>query len=330
MKTIKLMFLGFWPSFNVEDNFIINILRKKYHIIISDNPDYLIFTRYDTEVYKYSCVRIFFNVENFAPDFNLCDYSIGFDEIVFLDRHCRYPLYLIADYTYYEGDNYALDYTRMEEKTGFSENDLKHKTEFCGMVVSRAQCEERDAFFDKLSQYKLVKSGGAWKNNIGYRVTDKNEFLRKCKFSIAFENSSTPGYCTEKIMQAFAASTIPIYFGDPHVGQQFNTNAFINVHDFDSFEAVIERIKQIDQDDELYMKMLSEPALLDGYASIKKEELESFLYHIVDQDASKAIRRHGQVIAAYENRYKFSVQVWKVKEMISQIKNYTLSFFTNK
>ncbi len=321
MKKIKIWYLGFWPSFDFENNFIINTLRKFCEVVVDKNPDYLIFTRYDTEVYKYACVRIFYNVENFAPDFNLCDYAIGFDEIQFLDRYLRYPLYLITDYKYYEGDDYACDFDRMQAKVSFTKNDLIKKENFCGIVVSRGGCPERDDFFDELCKYKPVLSGGAWRNNIGgKRVSDKNAFLSSCKFSIAFENSSTPGYCTEKLMQAFAAGTIPIYYGDPHVGRQFNTNAFVNVHDFQSIPEVIDRIAEIDQNDELYIAMQKAPALLPGYAENKANELEKFLRNIIEQEPEKAIRRHGQVIEFYEQRYRFSVEAWKYKAKLSKIK----------
>ena len=39
MKTIKVKFLDFWPSFNVNDNFIINRL-KKYANVVFDHQIY--------------------------------------------------------------------------------------------------------------------------------------------------------------------------------------------------------------------------------------------------------------------------------------------------
>ena len=56
---------------------------------------------------------------------------------------------------------------------------------------------------------------------IGTDVTDvvlpltiKLKIISNHKFNIAFENSSYPGYVTEKITDAFIANTIPIYWGD--------------------------------------------------------------------------------------------------------------------
>ena len=203
------------------------------------------------------------------------------------------------------------------------ERELELKENFCGMVVSRGGCPERDNFFDELCKYKKVLSGGGWKNNIGgQRVADKFKFLNSCKFSIAFENSSTPGYCTEKLMQAFAARTIPIYFGDPHVGQQFNSQAFVNVHDFGSWEDVIKRIIEIDNNDELYLSMMQTSALKEGYKDRKEDELDSFFANIVNQDVNRAKRRHGQVIEFYEKRYKFFTKAWYYRGKISKFLKY--------
>ena len=64
--------------------------------------------------------------------------------------------------------------------------------------------------FEALSWYQQVSSGGRYKNNIGGPVDDKLKFQRKHKFVIAFENTATPGYTTEKIIGAFAAGAVPI------------------------------------------------------------------------------------------------------------------------
>lgn len=86
MRAIKIKFLGFWPCFDPENNFITNTLRKFGNVVICEDPDYLFYTTWGADIFKYKCVRIFYNVENYAPDFNLCDYAIGFDEINFNDR----------------------------------------------------------------------------------------------------------------------------------------------------------------------------------------------------------------------------------------------------
>lgn len=80
--------------------------------------------------------------------------------------------------------------------------------------------------------YKKVDSGGKYKNNIGKPVENKRDFQMTHKFVIAFENTSTRGYTTEKIIGAYAAGAVPIYWGDPDVAMTFNTKSFINCNEY--------------------------------------------------------------------------------------------------
>lgn len=45
-KKIKINFKYFWEGFDPNNNFFTNILKKKYDVIISDNPDYLFYSVY--------------------------------------------------------------------------------------------------------------------------------------------------------------------------------------------------------------------------------------------------------------------------------------------
>ena len=313
MKEVRIWFESFWKSFDMNDNIFVRSLRKRFKVILdSNNPDYVFFTRFDSQIYRYpNAIRIFYNAENFAPDFNLCDYAIGFDEIVFNDRYLRYPLYLIPDYTYYPNDNYAEDLRLALAKDEFSEDELHSKEGFCSIVVSRGGCKEREEFFDILSEYKAIASGGRWRNNIGGPVADKCEFVKKYKFTIAFENSSTPGYTTEKLMQAFAAKTVPIYFGNPHIDQEFNSAAFINVHQYNSWEEVVAAIKAVDQNDVKYLEMMRTPAFVEGVIESKRDEFDNFLWNIFEQPKEAALRRQGQLIQKYEKKYKIGTILYR-------------------
>ena len=93
MKKIKIKFSGMTGSFDQNNNFITNILKKHYEIEFSDEPDYLIYSVNSMDYLKYNCVRIYYTPENLTPDFNICDYAIGFDYLDFGDRYIRYPIY---------------------------------------------------------------------------------------------------------------------------------------------------------------------------------------------------------------------------------------------
>lgn len=149
-----------------------------------------------------------------------------------------------------------------------------------------------------------LNSGGRYMNNMGMPegVPDKYVFQKKHKFSIAFENSSHSGYTTEKLVQSFAAQTIPIYWGDPDVTRFFNPKAMINVLNFHSLQEVVKRVSDIDNDSELYMDMLEEPAMLKPqYIQEQIVDLENFLVHIFEQPLEKASRRNNGM--SVENFY---------------------------
>ncbi|WP_241993666.1 glycosyltransferase family 10 [Helicobacter sp. MIT 05-5293] len=189
---------------------ILKILQEHYEIILTDkDPDYIFYSVMGEEHINYDGIRIFSCGENVRADFNFCDYALGYDYMHFEDRYLRYPLYL-----HYQNDTQKTANKHLH----ISPQTLKDKTRFCTFVVSNGKADEqRTHFFDMLEQYSHIDSGGRYKNNIGKCVDDKDAFLKEGKFNIAFENSSTNGYTTEKLIQAFAAQTIPIYWGDERV-----------------------------------------------------------------------------------------------------------------
>lgn len=305
MKTIKVKFVDFNEGATAVNVFL-QFLQERYEVEISDEPEWLLYSVFGNEHLNYNnCVKIFFTGENQTPDFNLCDYAIGFDYIDFGDRYIRFPLW-------------ALYLNEIEAMLAKHHNvSLSEKTDFCSFVVSNPHGNEaRAQFMDKLSEYKQVHSGGRWRNNVGGPVADKLAFQKKHKFSIAFENACHPGYTTEKLMQSFAAQTVPIYWGDPRVAETFNQEAFINCNDYPDWESVIERIKEIDQDDALWQKMVETPALKDPQIVERtRQEAKNFLYHIFDQEPAEAKR--------------FSRDYWtlkKLKERKREVKAYRRSF----
>lgn len=312
---LKVKFVDF-PDTCIRD-FTMEILKEEFgEVQESDSPEFLFYSVFGHEHLKYDCVRIFWTGENFQPDFNICDYAIGFSHIEFEDRYKRIPLYYF----------YLPDYQKARNKHNISEDEIRKKTKFCNFIYSNDKAsKEREEFFDLLSKYKIVDSGGKYRNNIGGPVKDKYEFQKDYKFSIAFENSSTSGYTTEKILQAFSAGTIPIYWGNPNVGNDFNEEAFINCHNYNSFEEVIELIKKIDNDDELFKKYLREPiGKEEKFPEYALNEYRTYVIHICSQSPCTAYRRNRVFWGKkYENDLKkliFPEKVGKTELFYRRIK----------
>jgi len=137
--------------------------------------------------------------------------------------------------------------------------------------------------------YKQVDCPGKVLNNHppfdshNYDYTLKYEFLSRYKFSVAFENQSVTNYTTEKILHAFVAGSIPIYWGNPQVARLFNPKSFINCHDFANFAEVLEWVRAVDRDDVLYARYRSEPPIL----------RESRLYELSSEFLSTELQRIG-------------------------------------
>jgi hypothetical protein len=189
------------------------------------------------------------------------------------------------------------------------------KPNFCNFIYTNGESHpSRDEFFATLSRYRKVDSAGSHLNNTGFTPgaayrgdwsAEKVAFQRSYKFSIAFENSSTPGYTTEKIVHALAADTIPIYWGNPEIGREFNTRRFINCHEFPNVDAVVDRISQIDRDDDLFRAILAEPFFPDDRIpeSLQDEVVLAQFDRIFSQPKEKAFRRNRFVWGRkYEQR----------------------------
>ena len=172
--------------------------------------------------------------------------------------------------------------------------DMAHR-KFCNFIYSNGFSGKgaflRQDFCKKLMMYKKVDCPGKILNNMknaieprqGNWEAGKLEFMKNYKFSIAFENSLSDGYTTEKLLHPFRVDSIPIYWGNPRIGEEFNTKAFINCNDYESFDDVVEKVKELDANDDAYLDMLSQPILNSSYVDCSDEKLRAFLFHIVEK-----------------------------------------------
>jgi len=267
---------------------ILKMVADKYdfEFTAERDADYVFHSVGGMDVLKYPGVRIFVTGENVSPNFGISDYAMAFDKFAFGDRYIWLPLIKL----------YGKAYASLTSPRPPVEQACSLKTGFCAYVMSNTKnsAPERIRIFDLLTNYKPVSSGGRWRNNTGGPVADKLAFQLKHRFVIAFENTSWPGYLTEKFAEAAEANAVPIYWGDPGVGELFNPRAFINCHKFSSFEAVVEEIKRVDSDERIYRQFLSEPWFPNGIepSCLRNETFAAFLSNIFDQEGDGAYRRN--------------------------------------
>jgi len=316
-KQIRIYFTSFWKQLDPYDNFFIDFLSQKYDVIVDkDNPEFLFYSFWGTDFLNYNCVKIFYSGENFKQNYDYIknsDWSFSSCYTDF-DRHYRLPIYF-----YMSGDVAQI----LKPKPPI-EQILKQKTKFCNFLYSNPCCKKRNDFFHKLSKYKKVDSAGRFLNNVSFRVDNKIDFLRDYKFTIAFENSECVGYTTEKIYEPFVANSVPIYWGNPLVHKDFNTKSFLNYYDFENEDALIEKIIELDKNDDLFAKYLLEPAF-------ENNELNEFVKtENVMAQFDKIF--NSNIISISENletKSNFSKKFYKFRKKIEFIKFRVVLKITN-
>lgn len=261
MRTLRIAFSDFifsrndhdrLASFNPQDNLFTRTLGIEYdvRVVPMAEAEVLVYSTFGEAHRAFRGRKVFFTSENVLPDFDASDHAITFSHLPDDPRHYRLPQYVF----------YVDDARRLTKGTGFdAAAALRAKTKFCNFVVSNPRCPQRNRFFRMLNRRKRVDSGGRHFNNLGQPIADKLAFVRDYKFTLAFENSVSDGYTTEKLIEPMLAGSLPIYWGNPLIALDFNPRSFIDVSTFPSFTAAIDHILKVDADDELYLAYLREP-----------------------------------------------------------------------
>ena len=275
-------------------------------VIDYDNPDFIVMTRLClTDIKEHQSLKhyishnkdaifIIFCEECLDPDLNVFDYAVIWNKDIMCADRIAHNLPSIWR-------NNLNDTLKNELSSENARKLLASRLRFCNFIYSHA-CEPRDTFFHMLSQYRHVDSSGKHLNNTNTRHTRNAsnwydlsiDMKRGYKFSIAMENQSYKGYTTEKIISSLQAHTVPIYWGDPAVTDYINPKAFINCGDYSSLDEVVERVKEIDSNDDLWLDMVTQPWQTDEqYARTLQHvaEYENFTHNIFSQDIHSARRR---------------------------------------
>ncbi|NRB11367.1 MAG: alpha-1,3-fucosyltransferase [Rickettsiaceae bacterium] len=293
-ELIRVSYINQWPGFELSElPMIKELLEEKFNKVVIDHQNYdLIIDGYfgEEEISNKDAVKLYFVGEAFRPDIEKYDLSIGFNRITH-EKYMRIPLY----YMYYS-DKISTNFKR--------EPCNPNKEYFACMLVSnpgrgkpRARedegdrsfdgCVARDRAFHQISLYKRVASGGRHLNNLdGYIVPipQTDEWLSKCKFIISYENQKYDGYVTEKPFQSYLAGAVPIYYAEDNYHLDVNPESVIFAGDYDSEEEMVEYIKKVDNDDDLYCKIYNSPMVPkeeQNYEQVKKK-LGKKLYKLID------------------------------------------------
>jgi len=208
---------------------ILNVVASEYEFIESDQPDFVIFGPYGSDVPKGAFTRIGYFCENMKPDMSICDWAFG----TRYEEEVDHPRYRRIQWHGFDSKSLVKSRLNVDEV-------IRRKTRFCNFVYSN-RVPFRERLCAELSRYKRVDAPGKSMNNMAGIDSDngnsgdmwqrKRAFISQYKFTIAFENSSYPGYHTEKLLDPMMVYSLPIYWGNPNIDRHFNPNSFVNAHE---------------------------------------------------------------------------------------------------
>lgn len=171
--------------------------------------------------------------------------------------------------------------------------------QFCLFMVSNPICKLRNDIFMLLSRVGRVVSAGSYRNNLTMcdaRPPDRMNhteyigYLRQFRFMITFENQTLPGYHTEKITNAFEAGVIPIYWGDPHITDMFDTRSFIHIptldnpnHQWDAVKLAVARVQEAERDPMIYAGYFEHPPISDDLVMREDARVAASIRAISDE-----------------------------------------------
>lgn len=237
---IRIAFSNHYESFDPKACRVYSALAAMTDVLIcspEERPDLLVYGDFGETHWKFEGLKVYLTGENMSPDFDQCDLAFTPFEIPGDPRAIRLPFFALA-----VGDASAL-LDRGDRATGRPIPDG-----FCSFVVSNPRSWPRNRFFKKLNRRRRVDSGGGLFNNLGGKVPDKAKFISGYRFNIAFENTETEGYITEKLTDPLLAGSVPIYWGAPDVLRDFNAGCFIHARDFPDLDALVDFVLELDND----------------------------------------------------------------------------------
>ena len=140
------------------------------------------------------------------------------------------------------------------------------KNKMVSLIASNKQdCEMhkiRKNIAFEMKKLKLADTFGTFDG--GERVDFVDSTLKEYRYQIVIENEISDYYFTEKILNCFAAMTIPVYIGAAEIGSFFNEEGIIRVNQ-PTCEAVVEALKRCTED--YYEEHVN--AVLDNFNRVK-------------------------------------------------------------
>jgi hypothetical protein len=266
---MKLCVVNFWEGAFDGDFFDFFFRICFGDISYTDNPHEadLIITSVFGNVATDPTKTIAYIGENIRPSFVGYNYSLSFDYDTYGGRNHRLPLWYARlawdgfeqkprrDNMHNHGYEQLIPIKPLTQRRKL---DIASKDKFCALIANNPE-GLRINLYNSISKYKQVDGYG----NMFNRPLRKSKFdlLPEYKFCLCPENSVYDGYVTEKLIDAYAGLTVPIYSGDVSVIDDFNYMAFLNYQEFKDMSRFVEYVRGWNTNEEMYKHTYEQPLL---------------------------------------------------------------------
>jgi hypothetical protein len=204
--------------------------------------------------------NVWWTGENIRPPIHRSfDHFVSFDQDSFGGVNTYFPLFYIEALLPSTGTLERIGVRKLEAEEltlGRSNSNLNFEKQKFACAFINNPDPVRIAAIQALSRFGQVDVFGRYS---GRPVKSKSEIARNYKYMICFENDIYPGYVTEKLLDAYLAGTVPLYWGDLGEEKHINRNSFLNLKDFPSLEAFAKVVASMDADQ--YCEIYSQPLL---------------------------------------------------------------------
>lgn len=184
-----------------------------------------------------------------------------------LSNACFFPA---AATVWYKNGCLSLDDDSNHERKNKNISIISSNKKMCEMHKVRSEVAWKCKKREDIDTYGTF-DGAPWSSSI-------DEVFADYRYSIVIENDITDYYFTEKILNCFAAQTIPVYLGARKINEYFNGDGIISIkiEDLEDLDKIIAQCTI-----EEYNRRI--PAILDNYRRAKRyTKLGDVLYNLVE------------------------------------------------
>lgn len=309
MKIVKVGAINFWDKEGVNTGD--ELIGNKFLNLINNSSKYKF--EYVSNPYETKCDLVIYSLWGNLSNLQKCKGNPTFIYYTIENSAIGDDKITNNPFEYYRNNNYSISFYDDSETNCFYpyfmdywwlvrwKRDYLHTiypqnlNKFCAFVAKNSQwynATYRTEFVKKLMNYKHVDCWGPALNNtngkyLPFHWDDAYKVMKNYKFYISFENEASTGnlsYITEKIMWPYFYRCIPVYWGCDRITEWFDSDSFINANGL-TYDEVIQKIKEVDNDDELALYMLNrypfkEPNV--NYEIMFQKKIIKFIENICD------------------------------------------------